>query len=378
MTLDTKLIHAGQEPDPVTGAVNVPINVSSTFKQDGIGQMRSGYEYARSGNPTRNSLEATLAAIENGGFAKAFASGLAAENTLLSLLHSGDEVVGTSDIYGGTYRLLTKVFPRFGVTFRAVNGHNPADFKKQLSSRTRLIWVETPTNPLLNLVDIASIAELKPKNVLLAVDNTFASPYFQTPLDLGADVVVHSATKYLSGHSDVIGGALVYKDKALDEEIRYLHNAQGGILSPFDSYLIQRGIKTLGVRMKRHEQTAWKVAEFLRGHSKAEKVFFAGFEDHPGAAVAKKQMRGQPGLVSFVLNGTKSDVNRFFQSLKLFTFAESLGGVESLTCYPYEMTHGSIPAEVKDKIGITDRLIRLSVGLEDANELIEDLKSALK
>jgi cystathionine beta-lyase/cystathionine gamma-synthase len=377
MTLDTKLIHAGQEPDPVTGAVNVPINVSSTYKQDGIGRFRSGYEYSRTGNPSRLSLEATLAAIENGTYARAFASGLAAENTLLSLLHSGDEVVGTSDIYGGTYRLFTKVFPRFGVTFRPVEGHDPADFAKVIGPKTKLIWVETPTNPLLNLVDIAAVAALKPRNAWLAVDNTFASPYFQTPLDFGADIVVHSATKYLGGHSDVIGGALVYNDPALDEELKYLQNAQGGILSPFDSYLIQRGIKTLGVRMKRHEATAWKVAEFLRGHPRVSKVLFAGFDDHPGAAVARKQMRGQPGIVSFVHKGSKDDVDRFFQRLKLFTFAESLGGVESLTCYPYEMTHGSIPPAVKDKIGISDRLVRLSVGLEDEDELVEDLKTAL-
>lgn len=377
MRLETTLIHAGQSADPQTGAVNVPINVSSTFKQDGIGKMRSGYEYARSGNPSRKSLEETLAAIENGSFARAFASGLAAENTLLSTLRSGDEVVATTDIYGGTYRLFAKVFPRFGIKFKLIDGHGPEDFRREFGPKTKMVWIETPSNPLLNLVDIAAIAAIKPNQALLVVDNTFASPYLQTPLDLGADVVVHSATKYLSGHSDAIGGALIYGSPALDEEISFLHNAQGAVLSPFDAYLIQRGIKTLAVRMRQHEANAFKVAEFLRGHPRVDKVHFAGFPDHPGNAIARKQMRGQTGVVSFSMKGNRADLDQFFRKLEIFTFAESLGGVESLTCYPYEMTHGSIPADVKDRIGITPRLIRLSVGLEDADELVADLKNAL-
>jgi cystathionine beta-lyase/cystathionine gamma-synthase len=377
MKLATKFIHAGQDPDPRTGAVNVPINTSSTYKQDGVGVQRDGYEYARSGNPSRRSLEQTLAAAENGKFGRAFASGLAAETAVLSLLSPGDEVVSTPDIYGGTYRLFTKVFPKYGISFRFVESHDPAEIAKAFTAKTRLIWIETPTNPLLNIVDIAEVAARKPKDAILAVDNTFASPYFQTPLDLGADLTVHSTTKYIGGHSDIIGGAIVTNRADLDEPLGFYQNAAGSIQSPYESYLVQRGLKTLAVRMEQHQSNARVVAEFLRGHTAVEKVFFAGFEDHPGYAVAKKQMRGQPGMVSLRLQGGRPSVDRFIRGLSLITFAESLGGVESLACYPYLMTHGSIPAEQKDRIGITENLVRLSIGIEDPEDLLDDLRRAL-
>lgn len=374
MKLDTRLIHAGQDPDPITGAVNVPINTSTTFKQDGVGGLRSGYEYSRSGNPTRLSLEATLAAIENGSHARAFASGLAAEMALLSLLSPGDKVVASTNVYGGTYRLLVKVFAKFGVRIVLVDGHRTEDLIEALTPDTRLIWLETPSNPLLDIVDIARIAERKPEGAQLVVDNTFASPYFQTPLDLGADLVVHSTTKYLGGHSDVVGGAVVSRDPRLDEEIAFYQNAEGAVPSPFDCYLVQRGIKTLGVRMERHQANAFAVAEALKGHPKVERVFFPGLPEHPGHDIAARQMRGQSGMVSFVLRGEPA---RFFERIRLFTLGESLGGVESLVCLPYEMTHGSVPADIKARIGIGPNLVRLSVGLEDRDELLEDLRSAL-
>ena len=374
MKLDTRLIHAGQDPDPFTGAVNVPINTSTTFKQDGVGGLRSGYEYSRSGNPTRLSLEATLAAIENGNHARAFASGLAAETALLSLLSPGDKVVASTNVYGGTYRLLVKVFAKFGVRIVLVDGHRTEDLVEALTPDTRLVWLETPSNPLLDIVDIAQVAERKPEGALLVVDNTFASPYFQTPLDLGADLVVHSTTKYLGGHSDVVGGAVVSRDSRLDEEIAFYQNAEGAVPSPFDCYLVQRGIKTLGVRMERHQANAFAVAEFLEGHPKVERVFFPGLPEHPGHAIALRQMRGQSGMVSCVL---REEPARFFDRLRLFTLGESLGGVESLACLPHEMTHGSVPAEVKARLGIGPRLVRLSVGLEDRDELLEDLGDAL-
>ncbi|HWQ09425.1 MAG TPA: PLP-dependent transferase [Holophaga sp.] len=374
MKLDTRLIHAGQVPDPATGAVNVLINTSTTFKQDGVGGLRSGFEYSRSGNPSRLSLEATLAAIENGSHARAFASGLAAETALLSRLSPGDKVVASTNVYGGTYRLLVKVFARFGVQIVLVDGHRTEDLLEALAPDTRLVWLETPSNPLLDIVDIARIAERKPRGALLVVDNTFASPYFQTPLDLGADLVVHSTTKYLGGHSDVVGGAVVSRDPLLDEEIGFYQNAEGAVPSPFDCYLVQRGIKTLGVRMERHEANAFAVAEFLEGHPDVERVFFPGLPNHPGHAIAVRQMRGQSGIVSFLLRGEPS---RFFERLRLFTLGESLGGVESLVCLPYEMTHGSVPADVKARIGVAPNLVRLSVGLEDRDELLEDLGSAL-
>jgi cystathionine beta-lyase/cystathionine gamma-synthase len=377
MKLDTLLIHAGQDPDPATGAVNVPINVSTTFKQDGIGGLRSGCEYSRSGNPSRSSLEATLAAIEHGTHARAFASGLAAETAVLSLLDPGDQLVSSINIYGGTYRLFTQVFAKYGVIFDLVDGHSTEAILAGISASTRMIWVETPSNPLLDIVDIARIAGAKPRGAILVVDNTFASPYFQNPLDLGADLVVHSTTKYLSGHSDVVGGAVVAGSAELDAAIGFHQNAAGAVPSPFDCYLIQRGIKTLGVRMQRHQENAHAVAAGLLAHPRVERVFFPGLPEHPGYTVARRQMRGQSGLVTFALGGEADRLARFFSRLRLFTVADSLGGVESLACLPWDMTHGSVPAEVKERLGITPSLVRLSVGLEDRDELLDDLMSAL-
>lgn len=377
MKLDTILIHAGQEPDPVTGAVNVPVCVSSTFKQDGIGGLRSGFEYARTGNPSRRALEATLAAIENGAFGRAFASGLAAETAVLSMLDPGSQVVSSTNIYGGTYRLFTKVFSKFGLDFTLVDRHGTQDLLDAVTGTTRMIWIETPSNPLLDILDIARIAETKPKDALLVVDNTFASPYFQNPLDLGADLVLHSTTKYLGGHSDVMGGAVITNNPALDADIGFYQNAEGAIPSPFDCFLVQRGIKTLGVRMQRHEANAYAVAEGLSGHARVERVYFPGLPGHSGHAIARRQMRGQGGVVSFLLRGGTDERGRFFERLRLFTLGESLGGVESLVCLPWEMTHGSVPPAVKGRIGISPNLIRLSVGLEDQDELLDDLRSAL-
>jgi len=374
MKLDTRLIHAGQDPDPRTGAVNVPINMSSTFKQDGVGGFREGYEYARSDNPSRRSLEATLAAIENGSHARAFASGLAAECGILSLLASGDEVVASSNVYGGTYRLFTKVYAKFGLRFRLADGHTTQAILDTITPATRIIWIETPSNPLLDILDIARIAEGRPAGALLVVDNTFASPYFQNPLDLGADLVLHSTTKYLGGHSDVVGGAVIARDAQLDADLGFYQNAQGAVPSPFDCYLVQRGIKTLAVRMQRHEQNAYAVAEGLSGHPGVARVLFPGLPEHPDHALARRQMRGQSGIVSLQLKG---DPERFLSRLRLFTLGESLGGVESLVCKPDQMTHGSLPPEVRARLGITPDLIRLSVGLEDRDELLEDLRAAL-
>jgi len=374
MKLDTRLIHAGQDADPHTGAVNVPISMSSTFKQDGIGGLRTGFEYARSDNPSRRSLEATLASIENGSHARAFASGLAAASGILSLLQSGDEVVSSTNVYGGSYRLFTQVYAKFGVRFHLADGHRTQDLLDAITPTTRIIWIETPSNPLLDILDIARIAEAKPKGALLVVDNTFASPYFQTPLELGADLVLHSTTKYLGGHSDVIGGAVISRDARLDADLGFYQNAQGAVPSPFDCYLVQRGIKTLAVRMLRHQSSAYAVAEFLKGHPAVARVLFPGLPEHPGYALARRQMRGQSGVVGFVLRG---DLERFSTRLRLFTLGESLGGVESLASVPFFMTHGSIPEEVKGRLGIERNLVRLSVGLEDPDELLEDLGGAL-
>jgi cystathionine beta-lyase/cystathionine gamma-synthase len=339
--------------------------------------MRSGYEYARGGNPSRNSLEKTLAAAENGKYGRAFASGLAACSAVIGILKPGDEIISTGDIYGGSYRLFTQIYQKYSIKVKFLDTHSSKEIALAVSKDTRLIWLESPTNPLLNIIDIAEAAELKPKNVILAVDNTFASPYFQNPLDLGAEIVVHSTTKYIGGHSDIIGGAVITNDPELDETLRFQQYAVGGVPSPFDCYLTQRGLKTLAVRMERHQFNAFRVSEFLKGRSDVEKVFFPGFPEHPGYAVAKKQMRGLPGVVSFLIKGGREAVDRFFSRLRIFTFAESLGAVESLACYPYLMTHGSIPEDVREKMGISDNLIRLSMGIEDIDDLLEDLGQAL-
>jgi cystathionine beta-lyase/cystathionine gamma-synthase len=377
MNFDTKLIHLGQDADKETGAVNTPIYLSSTFKQDGIGSLRSGYEYSRSGNPTRSALEKTIAGLEGAEYGLSFASGLAAETAIFNLLKPGDEVVSTIDVYGGTYRLAKKVYEKYGINFKFLNTNDAKVIASNITEKTWIIWIETPTNPLLNIIDIKEIAKHKNEKIIFVVDNTFASPYFQSPLALGADIVVHSVTKYISGHSTVIGGALVTKREDLYDELKFYQNATGAVPSPFDCFLIQTGLKTLSLRMKKHEENAAKTAEFLSGHEKVEKTFYPGLKDHPNHETAKSQMRGFGGMVSFRVKGGRKGVDDFFGKIKIFTLAESLGGVESLACYPYTMSHGSMPESEKKAIGITEDLIRLSAGIEDATDLIEDISQAL-
>jgi cystathionine gamma-synthase/cystathionine gamma-lyase len=384
MKFSTRLIHEGQAPDDKTGAVNTPVYLSTTFQQDGIGKPRLGYEYSRSNNPSRFSLEKTIAGIENGKYGLCFASGSAATAAVLNLLTTKDEVLTTGDVYGGTYRLLKKVFEKYGIKSRFLYTHSALEIIDSLSEKTKLIWIESPTNPLLNIIDIEELSKLRNAavekghdDIIISVDNTFASPYFQNPLNLGADIVVHSTTKYLGGHSDVVGGALVTNNDDIYKQSKFYQNAAGGVPSPFDCYLLQRGIKTLAIRMEKHQSNAFAVAGFLRQHPKIETVLFPGFPDHPGHAIALKQMRGQPGLIAFRIRGGREAVNHFFENLKLITLAESLGGVESLVCHPFSMTHGTIPPGEKIKIGITDNLVRLSVGIEDEADLIDDLKQAL-
>ncbi|MBI4350149.1 MAG: cystathionine gamma-synthase [Elusimicrobia bacterium] len=379
MKFETALIHAGQEADKETGAVNIPIYQTSTYKQDGIGRDR-GWEYSRTGNPTRKALEDCIAALEGTRYGMAFASGLAAEATAcLSLLKKGDHVVSGDDIYGGTYRLFEKVFRKWGLEITYADSRSPASFRKAMRRNTRLIWAETPTNPLLNITDIEALAGIAKKGkALLAVDNTFATPYFQRPLELGADIVVHSSTKYLGGHSDVIGGLMAVADKRVYEEIKFSQNAAGGVPGPWDSWLTLRGIKTLAVRMKAHEANAFAVANFLSSHRAVSKVFYPGLESHPGHSLARKQMHGFGGMVSFELKGGRPAAEVFFKKLKIYMLAESLGGVESLACYPATMTHASIPEKERLKRGITAGLVRLSSGIENSDDLIGDLERALK
>jgi len=377
MRFATKAIHVGQEPDPRTGAVNTPIFLSTTFKQDGIGNFRSGYEYSRTGNPSRDSLEQTIAALEGGRHGLSFASGSAASAAVFDLLRPGDDVVSTIDVYGGTYRMCRHVFEKYGIGFRFLDTADAGQILAAVSDRTRMIWVETPTNPLLNIHDIARLAKERPEDVLLAVDNTFATPCLQRPLELGADVVVHSVTKYLSGHSDVVGGAIVTSNDEVHESCRFYQNAIGSVPSPFDCYLVQRGLKTLEVRMERHSASAARIADFLVQHPNAGRVLFPGLENHPGHELARRQMSGWSGMVSFLIEGGRAAVDAFCERLRIFALAESLGGVESLCCYPYTMTHGAIPDSEKDRIGIAANLIRLSVGLESVDDLIEDLEHAL-
>lgn len=377
MNFSTKAIHVGQEPDIATGAVITPIYQTSTFMQEEI-NVHKGYEYSRTGNPTRTALEKCLASLENGQYGLAFASGLAATTALLSILQPGDNVVTSSDIYGGTYRLFEKVYSNYGITFTYTEGNKPEDFEKAVTSKTKMVWTETPTNPLLQIVDISGVAEVcRSHNVLLAVDNTFASPFFQQPLELGADAVIHSVTKYIGGHSDVVGGAVITNNEDLYEKVKFYQNSAGAILGPFDSWLVLRGIKTLAVRMRQHEKNAQLIAEFLSGHSQVLSVNYPGLPTYPQHDLAKKQMKGFGGMVSFIINGEFEEANNFMKALKIFSLAESLGGVESLVCYPARMTHASIPEEDRKKLGITDSLIRISVGIEDAEDLIADLDQAL-
>lgn len=374
----TKYIHAGVAPDPTTGAIMTPIYQTSTYVQEAPAQHK-GYEYARSQNPTRTALESALAAIENGKFGLAFSSGVAATDAVIKLLNPGDEVIASNDMYGGSYRLFSKVFERFGIRFHYVNMSDTENVRKQITGKTRLIWAETPTNPLMNITDIAALAGLaKGKNILLCVDNTFASPYLQNPLDLGADIVMHSATKYLSGHSDVIQGCLVMNDPTLREQLYFIQKSCGAVPGPMDCFLVLRGIKTLHVRVQRHCENGAKIARFLREHPKVGKVYWCGFEDHPNYEVARRQMRDFGGMMSFTLKDDSVDVaKKLLSSTKVFALAESLGGVESLINHPASMTHASIPREERLKNGLGDSLIRLSVGIEDADDLIDDLKQAI-
>jgi cystathionine beta-lyase/cystathionine gamma-synthase len=378
MKLATKLIHAGATPDPSTGAIMTPIFQTSTYVQEAPG-VNKGFEYARSQNPTRKALEEAFAIIENGKFGLAFSSGVAATDAVIKLLSPGDEVICANDMYGGTYRLFTKVFEKFGIKFLYVDTTEVANIQAALTGHTKLVWIETPTNPLMNITDIAAVAAITaPNNILLAVDNTFASPYLQNPLDLGADIVMHSVTKYLGGHSDVIQGSLMMNDPALREQLYFIQKSCGAVPGPMDCFLVLRGIKTLGVRMKAHCENGKIIAHWLRNHPKVAKVYWPGFEDHPGHAVAKKQMRDFGGMISFELKDDSVDeAKRVLSSTHLFSLAESLGGVESLINHPASMTHASIPREERIKNGLSDSLIRLSVGIEDADDLIEDLQKAI-
>jgi cystathionine beta-lyase/cystathionine gamma-synthase len=376
--LATKIIHAGAEPDPSTGAIMTPIYQTSTYVQAAPGQHK-GYEYARSQNPTRKALEEAFAAIENGNYGLAFSSGVAATDAVIKLLGPGDEVIAANDMYGGTYRLFTKVFEKFGIKFIYVDTTNAANIKAAVTTNTKLIWVETPTNPLMNITDIAAVSEIaKAAGALLCVDNTFASPYLQNPLDFGADIVMHSATKYLGGHSDVIQGCLVMNDKELREKLYFIQKSCGAVPGPMDCFLVLRGIKTLHVRMKQHCENGAVIAKYLRSHPKVAKVYWPGFEDNAGYAVAKKQMRDFGGMISFTLKDeTIEAANKVLSSTKIFALAESLGGVESLINHPASMTHASIPREERIKNGLSDGLIRLSVGIEDVDDLIADLEQAI-
>lgn len=378
MKLATKYIHAGTEPDPSTGAIMTPIYQTSTYVQEAPG-VNKGFEYARSQNPTRKALEEAYAQIENGKYGLAFSSGVAATDAVIKLLSPGDEVIAANDMYGGTYRLFTKVFEKFGIQFKYVDTTNTENVAAVISTKTKLIWIETPTNPLMNITDIAAVAAISKKaGALLCVDNTFASPYLQNPLDLGADIVMHSATKYLGGHSDVIQGCLVMNDADLREKLYFIQKSCGAVPGPMDCFLVLRGIKTLHVRMQRHCENGEKMANFLRTHPKVQQVYWCGFTDHPGYAVASQQMRGFGGMMSFTLkDDSVENAKRVLSSTHVFALAESLGGVESLINHPASMTHASIPREERIKNGLSDSLIRLSVGIEDIDDLIADIDQAI-
>ena len=372
----TRAIHAGQEADPATGATIVPIYQTSTYTQSEVGRHK-GFDYSRTVNPTRLALEKQLAALEEVGFCSAFASGMAATAAVLNLVSAGDHVVVGDDLYGGTYRLFSKVLERYKVAFTYVDMTDAGAVRAAIRPETKLLWIETPSNPLLKLVDIAAVAGLKKPGQLLAVDNTFATPYFQSPLALGADISVYSTTKYLGGHSDVIGGAVVTGDPAIAESIKFHQNAVGGVPGPLDAWLVMRGVKTLALRMGEHARNARAVAEFLASRDDVAKVYYPGLTSHPQHELAKRQMRGFGGMVSFVPRGPESRAFEVAKRTKLFSLAESLGGVESLICHPARMTHGSIPKEDRERRGVTEALLRLSVGIEDAGDLVEDLRSAL-
>ena len=378
LRFNSKTIHGGQQPDKAYGAVMPPIYQTSTYAQTTPGG-HQGYAYSRSANPTRTALENSLASIENGNYGLAFASGLAAIDAIIKLLAPGDEVISTNDVYGGSYRLFKQIFEKFGITFHFIGMQDVDKIAKYVNSNTKLIWVETPTNPMMNIIDIKAVSKLAKKyQILMAVDNTFATPYLQTPLDLGADIVMHSATKYLGGHSDVVVGALVVKDKNLADKLYFIQNASGAVCGPMDSFLVLRGIKTLHVRMQRHCENGKAIAEYLAKHPKIEKVYWPGFEDHPNHQIAKSQMKDFGGMISFVPKGSSYEAAiKMVEKLKIFTLAESLGGVESLAGHPASMTHASIPQEEREKSGVVDALIRLSIGIEDEADLIGDLEQAI-
>lgn len=379
MKFGTKAIHGGLEPDPTTGAIMTPIYQTSTYVQEGIG-IHKGYAYSRSANPTRSALESNIAAIENGKYGACFASGIAAIDCVIKMLNPGDEVVSTNDLYGGTYRIFKTIFEKYGIIFHFVDMLDVQNIKNAVNENTKLIWVETPTNPMMNIIDLEATAKIaKEAGVMLAVDNTFATPYLQNPLDQGADIVMHSATKYLGGHSDVIMGVLVCNDEAIAKEMYRIQNSSGAVTGPMDSFLVLRGVKTLHVRMQRHCENGEKVARWLKTHPKVDKVYWPGFEDHPNHSVAKRQMRGYGGMISFSLKGNRlEDAKKLALGTNLFALAESLGGVESLIGHPATMTHASIPKEEREETGIVDSLIRLSVGIEDVGDLIEDLAGAME
>lgn len=378
MKFNTKTIHGNQAHDPSTGAVMPPIYQTSTYAQTSPG-VHKGYEYSRTANPTRTAVENAFASIENGEFGLAFGSGLAAIDCVMKLLSPGDEVISTNDLYGGSYRIFTKIFENYGIKFHFIGMENADNIEQYISGKTKLIWVETPTNPMMNIIDIAAVSAVAKKHqILLGVDNTFATPYLQNPLDLGADIVMHSATKYLGGHSDVVMGALIVNDKSLADKLYFIQNSCGAVCGPMDSFLVLRGIKTLHVRMQRHCENGKAVAEYLANHPKIEKVYWPGFTGHPNHEIAKKQMRDFGGMVSFVTKGNNiKDAFKILENLKLFTLAESLGGVESLSGHPASMTHASIPKAEREKTGVVDSLIRLSVGIEDIEDLLADLDQAL-
>lgn len=378
MKFGTKAIHAGVHPDESTGAIMTPIYQTSTYVQEGVGNHK-GYEYSRTQNPTRHALEKNIAAIENGKFGACFGSGLAAIDCVIKMLNPGDEVISTNDLYGGSYRIFKTIFEKYGIVFHFVDMQDSSNVETFVNSKTKLIWVETPTNPMMNIVDIQAMSKIAQRaGALLAVDNTFATPYLQNPLDLGADIVMHSVTKYLGGHSDVVMGALVTSHEHIAQEIYRIQNSSGAVTAPMDSFLVLRGIKTLHLRVQRHCENGEKIAHYLKNHPKIDKVYWPGFESHPNHEVAKKQMRGFGGMISFTLKGNNlEDALSVVKKVKIFALAESLGGVESLIGHPATMTHASIPKDIREKSGVVDSLIRLSVGIEDSEDLIEDLKQAL-
>ena len=379
MKFNTKTIHAGVHPDPSTGAIMTPIFQTSTYVQQGVGNHK-GFEYSRTGNPTRSALEDSIAALESGNHGACFGSGLAAIDAVIKMLDPGDEVISTNDLYGGTFRIFTSIFEKYGIKFHFTPMADAAKVEELVNKNTKLLWVETPTNPMMNIIDIKEMAGIAKKHdLLLAVDNTFATPYLQRPLELGADIVMHSVTKYLGGHSDVVMGALVCKDSKLADEIYRIQNSSGAVCGPMDSFLVLRGIKTLHLRMQRHCENGKEIAYFLKGHDKVDQVYWPGFEDHPNHQVAKDQMSDFGGMISFTLKGNRlEDALKVVEKVEVFTLAESLGGVESLIGHPATMTHASIPKDIREESGVVDSLIRLSVGIEDSEDLITDLRSSLE